>query len=112
MRKLISAVGIVLLACFASDALACARCSTSPDNCDVCYEAQGDGGNDCYLTQGEYCTIVGPGQCEGVDDGCQTVVCPEDKWTSGEETGPERDWQLVSFEVIRPGSVTRSVIRI
>lgn len=99
----------VVLSLVAFDALACARCTTAPDNCDICYEALGDGGDYCYLSQGEYCVIGG--QCEGVadDDNCEAHHCPEDKWTAREEAGPEIDWQLASFEVIRPGSVTRRV---
>src|SRR5688572_30235996 len=111
MRKLISTISLVFLACFATEAMACARCSTMPGGCDVCYEAAGDGGLDCYLTQGEYCTIVGPRECEGYVDDCNDPVCPEDKWTAGDELGPEREWELASFEVIRGGVANRRVVR-
>jgi hypothetical protein len=103
MRRALVTLAFIGLALVAADAPACSRCSTMPDNCDTCYEALGDGGINCYLWQGEYCTIVGPGQCEGVgDDDCEGIHCPEDRWTSREPLGPERDWQLASYEVIRP----------
>lgn len=107
MRRALVALAILCFSFLAPDASACSRCATAPDSCDVCYEALGDGGIDCYLWQGEYCTIVGPGECEGVGDDCEGIHCPADKWTAREPLGPERDWRLASFEVIRPASAAR-----
>lgn len=103
MRKAILSLGIAMLLCFSFDAQACARCGTDAYGCNHCYEAVGDGGLDCYLLQGEWCTIVGPGQCEGVGDSCEDDRCPRDKWVS-RTVEPEREWQLVSVQVIRPAA--------
>lgn len=103
MRRALVTLAFVCVSFFAADAFACSRCATGPDFCDICYESLGDGGIDCYLWQGEFCTIRGPGECEGVvEDNCTDHHCPDDRWTSREPVAPERDWRLASYEVIRP----------
>ena len=110
MRRLIFIVATTLLSFAAVDALACAKCGTYPSGCDYCYESTYDGADGCELWQGEYCMMTNKGGCQGwLDRWCPGGHCPDDQQAARELESKE--WQLVSVEVIRPGSsgqMTRS----
>ena len=102
MRNIFIVLTLVVISAFAFDAAACSRCSTTPEGCANCYESSGDGAQGCYLTNGEWCTLIEPGTCEGWDGSCDSGRCALD--LEAQRVEPQRDWQLASYEVIRPAA--------
>lgn len=101
MRKFVLVLAIVVGVFAGTGALACQQqCGTHPDGCDYCYENGYDGAEDCYLTNGEWCTLVWPDQCEGyLERWCPGGHCPDDQ--EARVPPDDRRWQLASVEVIR-----------
>ena len=103
MRNIFIVLALVVMSTVAFDAAACARCRTTPEGCQQCYESSGDGAQGCDLWQGEYCLLTNDGTCEGWDNSwCQGERCPED--LEALRVQPEREWQLASYQVIRPAA--------
>ncbi|HEX8408659.1 MAG TPA: hypothetical protein VF883_07335 [Thermoanaerobaculia bacterium] len=100
MRNILLALAVLVVCTFAFEAAACSRCGTTPEACDYCYESSGDGAQGCYLTNGEWCTLIDPGTCEGWDGSCEGARCTLDLEALRAE--PAREWRLASYEVIRP----------
>lgn len=107
MQKILMALAFVVAGAFAFDAAACQRCSQNLEGCDYCYESSGDGAQGCYLTNGEWCTLIDPGTCKGWDGSCSDGRCTLDLEAMRVEPQPE--WRLASYEVIRPAAVPASV---